>query len=44
MVASAPYIRSERVAEIIASSSAKRTLVLGDMVVDEHIVGEARRM
>lgn len=44
MGASAPYIRSERVAEIIASSSAKRTLVLGDMVVDEHIVGEARRM
>ena len=39
-----PQIRSERVAEIIAAAAGKRTLVLGDMVVDEHIVGEARRM
>ena len=44
MGATAPTITSQRAAEILKRVAGKRVVVLGDMVVDEHIVGAARRL
>ena len=44
MGASGPTISPERAAEIFERSAGKRAIVLGDMVVDEHIIGAARRL
>jgi rfaE bifunctional protein kinase chain/domain len=37
-------VTSERINQILSKASGQRTLVLGDMVVDEHIIGEARHI
>ena len=37
-------ITSERIDQILTEAANKRTLVLGDMVVDEHIIGAARQI
>ena len=37
-------INSERIDQILTEAANKRTLVLGDMVVDEHIIGTARQI
>ena len=37
-------ITSERIGQILGDAASKRTLVLGDMVVDEHIIGAARQI
>jgi len=44
MGAAGPTISSERAAEILERSAGKRAIVLGDMVVDEHIIGSATRL
>ncbi len=44
MGASGPTISSERAAQIFDRAAGKRTIVLGDMVLDEHIIGTARRL
>ena len=44
MGASGPTISFERAAEILERSAGKRAIVLGDMVIDEHIIGAARRL
>lgn len=44
MGASGPTITSERAAEIFERTAGKRAIVLGDMLVDEHIIGAARRL
>ncbi|MCY3957984.1 MAG: PfkB family carbohydrate kinase [Chloroflexi bacterium] len=44
MGADGPTISSERAAEIFNRAAGKRAIVLGDMVVDEHIIGSARRL
>ena len=44
MGAAAPTIRSERAAEIFKRAAGTQAVVLGDMVVDEHIIGAARRL
>lgn len=44
MGASGPTIRPNRAAEILEQAAGKRAVVLGDMVLDEHIVGAARRL
>ena len=37
-------ITSERIDQILSEAAGRHTLVLGDMVVDEHIIGEARHI
>ena len=44
MGAAGPTISSERAAQILDCAAGKRAIVLGDMVVDEHIVGTAARL
>ncbi len=44
MGASGPTISSERAAQILNRAAGKRVIVLGDMLVDEHIIGAARRL
>jgi rfaE bifunctional protein kinase chain/domain len=44
MGASGPTINSRRAAEILGRASDRRVIVLGDMVVDEHIIGSATRL
>lgn len=44
MGASGPTISSERAAQIFNRAAGKQAIVLGDMVVDEHIVGTAARL
>lgn len=44
MGASGPTISSERAARIFTRAAGKRAIVLGDMLVDEHIIGAARRL
>lgn len=44
MGASAPTIAARRAAQILQRAAGKRAIVLGDMVVDEHIIGVARRL
>ena len=39
-----PTITSKRAAEVFERAAGKRAIVLGDMVVDEHIIGVARRL
>lgn len=38
------HIAQERVAELIASFTGKRILVIGDMVADEYLIGDPRRI
>lgn len=44
MGAAGPTITSERTAEIFDRAAGKRVVVLGDMVLDEHIIGVAQRL
>ena len=44
MGASGPTVSSERAAEILDRAAGKRAIVLGDMVMDEHIIGAVRRL
>ena len=44
MGASGPTISSERAAQILNRAAGKRAIVLGDMLVDEHIIGAASRL
>jgi len=44
MGASGPTIEPNRAAQILDRAAGKRVIVLGDMVLDEHIVGTARRL
>ena len=44
MGAAGPTITSERTAEIFDRAAGKRAIVLGDMVLDEHIIGVAQRL
>ncbi len=44
MGASGPTITSQRAAEIFERAAGKQAIVLGDMVLDEHIIGAARRL
>ncbi|MDE2766557.1 MAG: PfkB family carbohydrate kinase [Chloroflexota bacterium] len=44
MGASGPTISSRRAAEVLQRAAAKRAIVLGDMVADEHVIGSATRL
>ena len=44
MGASGPTINYQRAVEVFARAAGKRVVVLGDMVVDEHVIGAARRL
>ena len=44
MGAAGPTIKPNRAAEILDQAAGKRAVVLGDMVLDEHIIGAARRL
>ncbi|MCY3896093.1 MAG: PfkB family carbohydrate kinase [Chloroflexi bacterium] len=44
MGAAGPTIKPNRAAEVLEQAAGKRAVVLGDMVLDEHIIGAARRL